>query len=108
MSNERELGIVVYGATGYTGKLVAEYLNKQYGVNGSVSWAIAGRSLEKLEAVRDELALPAELPLLVADASDAAHSEELELHLEPLPCWAGLPEHEWRQRVADLVDIYRR
>ncbi len=43
-----------------------------------------------------------------ADASDAAHSEELELHLEPLPCWSGLPEHEWRQRVADLVEDIER
>lgn len=70
MSKDRELGIVVYGATGYTGKLVAEYLNRQYGVNGAVSWAIAGRSQEKLAAVRDELGLPAELPLVLADASD--------------------------------------
>jgi len=72
MKKDRELGIVVYGATGYTGKLVAEYLNKQYGVGGDVSWAIAGRSLEKLEAVRAELGLPAELPLVVADANDPA------------------------------------
>lgn len=72
MKKDRELGIVVYGATGYTGKLVAEYLNKQYGVGGEVSWAIAGRSLEKLEAVREELGLAAELPLVVADANDPA------------------------------------
>lgn len=70
MKKDRELGIVVYGATGYTGKLVAEYLNKQYGVGGEVSWAIAGRSLEKLEAVREELGLAAELPLVVADANE--------------------------------------
>ena len=70
MKKDRELGIVVYGATGYTGKLVAEYLNKQYGAGGEVSWAIAGRSLEKLEAVREELGLAAELPLVVADAND--------------------------------------
>jgi len=72
MNKERELGIVVYGATGYTGKLVVEYLNRQYGVGGTVSWAIAGRSLEKLEAVREDLELAAELPLVVADASDPA------------------------------------
>ncbi|MEH6593545.1 MAG: saccharopine dehydrogenase NADP-binding domain-containing protein [Halioglobus sp.] len=72
MSKQRELGIVVYGATGYTGKLVAEYLNKQYGVMGDVPWAIAGRSLEKLEAVRDELGLGSDLPLVLADASNPA------------------------------------
>ncbi len=53
MSNNRELGIIVYGATGYTGRLVCEYLDKQYGVGGEVSWAMAGRSQEKLEQVRD-------------------------------------------------------
>lgn len=70
MKNNRELGIVVYGATGFTGRLVAEYLNKQYGVNGDVVWAMAGRSQEKLEAVRDEMGISADVPLVVADASD--------------------------------------
>ena len=39
--SSREFGVVVYGATGYTGRLVCEYLNKQYGVNGDVKWAMA-------------------------------------------------------------------
>lgn len=72
MNNDRDIGIVVYGATGYTGKLVAEYMHKQYGVNGKVSWAMAGRSLEKLEAVREELGIDDALPLVVADASNLA------------------------------------
>ena len=38
-----------------------------------------------------------------ADASDAAHSEQVEIELEPLPCWSHLPEKEWRRRVAELV-----
>jgi short subunit dehydrogenase-like uncharacterized protein len=72
MKNNRELGIVVYGATGFTGRLVAEYLNKQYGVNGEVVWAMAGRSLSKLEQVRDEMGISADVPLVVADSSDLA------------------------------------
>lgn len=72
MKKDREIGIVVYGATGYTGKLVAEYLNSQYGADGDISWALAGRSREKLEAVRDELGISHKIPLLVADASDPA------------------------------------
>jgi len=72
MKKNREIGIVVYGATGYTGKLVAEYLNSQYGADGDISWAMAGRSREKLEAVRDELGISRKIPLLVADASDPA------------------------------------
>lgn len=70
MSDQRQYGIVVYGATGYTGRLVCEYLNKQYGVNGEVVWAMAGRSMDKLQSVRDEMDVPAEVPLIVADASD--------------------------------------
>lgn len=72
MKNDREIGVIVYGATGYTGKLVAEYLNRQYGAGGDVSWAIAGRSQQKLEAVRDELGIAAGVPLVVADAGDPA------------------------------------
>jgi short subunit dehydrogenase-like uncharacterized protein len=72
MSETSNLGIVVYGATGYTGKLIAAYMHKTYGVNGSVPWAMAGRSMDKLTATRDELGIADELPLLVADASDPA------------------------------------
>ena len=72
MKSEREIGIVVYGATGYTGKLVAEYLHKQYGDNGAVSWALAGRSLAKLESVRAELGISAKIPLVICDADEPA------------------------------------
>lgn len=71
MSEDRQYGIVVYGATGYTGRLVCEYLNERYGVGGSVNWAMAGRSLDKLQAVRDEMSISTGVPLVVADASDA-------------------------------------
>lgn len=70
MSEAREFGIIVYGATGYTGRLVCEYLNEQYGVGGDIHWAMAGRSQEKLEQVRDEMGIPADVPLVVADAGD--------------------------------------
>jgi short subunit dehydrogenase-like uncharacterized protein len=68
----KQYGIVIYGATGFTGRLVAEYFNNQYGVNGDVVWAMAGRSLDKLESVRDEMGIPADVPLVVADSSDPA------------------------------------
>jgi short subunit dehydrogenase-like uncharacterized protein len=77
MATAREFGIVVYGATGYTGRLVCEYLNNQYGVNGDVVWAMAGRSEEKLQAVRDEMGIPKEVPFVVADASDYASIESM-------------------------------
>lgn len=77
MTTEREFGIVVYGATGYTGRLVCEYLNKQYGINGDVVWAMAGRSQEKLAAVRDEMGIPKEVPFIVADAGDYSSIESM-------------------------------
>jgi short subunit dehydrogenase-like uncharacterized protein len=67
-----EFDIVVYGATGFTGKLVAEYLASHYKGDASLRWAMAGRSKEKLAAVRDEIGAPKDLPLIVADASDPA------------------------------------
>ena len=72
MGTDRELDIIIYGATGYTGKLVAEYMNQRYGSGGEVSWAIAGRSAEKLTSVQADLGLPADIPLIQADASDPA------------------------------------
>ncbi len=72
MATGREFDVIVYGATGYTGRLVAEYLSKTYGVGGSLKWAMAGRSADKLEAVRNEIGAPTNTPLVVADANDQA------------------------------------
>jgi short subunit dehydrogenase-like uncharacterized protein len=69
--------LIVFGATGFTGRLVAEYLNTTYGVGRDVKWAMAGRSLDKLRRVRDELGISEDLPLLVADASDTAALKKL-------------------------------
>ncbi|KPP82469.1 trans-acting enoyl reductase family protein [Erythrobacter sp. HL-111] len=73
MSTGSEFDIIVYGATGYTGRLVAEYLGDHYGSReDGPKWAMAGRSLAKLETVRDAIGAPADTPLVVADADDPA------------------------------------
>ena len=64
--------IVVYGATGFTGQLVAEYLAAHYKGDANLKWAMAGRSKDKLATVRDAIGAPADTPLIVADASDPA------------------------------------
>ena len=64
--------IIVYGATGFTGQLVAEYLATHYRGDNSLRWAMAGRSRDKLAAVRDAIGAPDDTPLIVADAADAA------------------------------------
>lgn len=73
--NQRELDVIVWGATGFTGQLVVAYLAQAYGVDGALRWAIAGRNREKLDAVRKAClpdALREKLPIIQADSNDAA------------------------------------
>ncbi|MGA0603937.1 saccharopine dehydrogenase family protein [Caulobacter sp. KR2-114] len=72
MADAREFEVIVYGATGYTGRLVAEHLLKTYGASGDLAWAMAGRSQAKLEEVRGLIGAPDSLPLVIADAADPA------------------------------------
>src|SRR5579859_6561171 len=70
MASSPKFDIVVYGATGFTGQLVAEYLATHYRDDAQLKWAMAGRSKDKLAQVRDAIGAPADTPLIVADASD--------------------------------------
>jgi short subunit dehydrogenase-like uncharacterized protein len=72
MKPSAKFDIVVYGATGFTGQLVAEYLAAHYTGKSNPKWAMAGRSLEKLASVRDAIGAPADTALIVADAGDPA------------------------------------
>ena len=65
--------LIVFGATSFVGQILTRYLAEHYGTQGSLKWAIAGRSEAKLAALRNSLGLAAgRLPLLVADAADQA------------------------------------
>ncbi len=68
----REFEVIVWGATGYTGRLVAEHLLKTYGADGDLKWAMAGRSADKLAEVKAEIGAPASLPTVIADAAHPA------------------------------------
>ena len=68
----KELDIVVHGATGFTGRLVVEYLLRRYPAGSGVRWAMGGRNADKLAQVRDELKAPADTPLVVTGSADAA------------------------------------
>lgn len=76
---DRVYDLVVFGATGFTGKLAAAYLAKQYGT--TVRWAIAGRRREALEKVRNDLvkynAALKDLPIVIADSFDEASLNKL-------------------------------
>jgi len=66
--NAKEFDIVVHGATGFTGRLVIEYLLTRTG--SGLRWAMGGRSADKLAAVRDEVGAPADTALVVIDSHD--------------------------------------
>ena len=69
MNQSREFDIIIWGASGFTGRLVALYLFEKYGTTGELKWAMGGRNLTKLEKVRDEVANK-NVPLVIADSND--------------------------------------
>ncbi len=67
----RDFDIVLWGATGFTGRLVADYLVRNYlGGETGLRLALAGRNKEKLEGIASEVGAP-QLPILVGDSFDA-------------------------------------
>jgi short subunit dehydrogenase-like uncharacterized protein len=76
----REFDLVLFGATGFTGKLVAEYLAKSA---DKPRWAIAGRNADKLKA------LGVDVPILVADALDAAAMTDIAKRTKVICTTAG-------------------
>ena len=76
---DRRFDIVVFGATGFTGALTAEYLARN--APAGTRWALAGRNAGKLEQVRGRLvaidAACAEVPLLHADVEDPGSLREI-------------------------------
>ncbi len=69
--------LVIFGATGFTGRLVAEVMQRRCPAGSGVRWAVAGRSPGKLEAVARDIGLPDAVPRLVVDAGDTAGLQRL-------------------------------
>ena len=83
-ANERELELVLWGASGFTGRLTAAYLLAQTATNAArgLRWGLGGRNREKLEQTRAAIARETGLdasgiPLLVGDGQDAAFLDDL-------------------------------
>jgi short subunit dehydrogenase-like uncharacterized protein len=81
----RELDVVLYGATGFVGRLTAEYLARAAPAGAAIG--LAGRSLEKLERLRDELGV--DWPLMVADSQDEAALAEIAARTTALATTVG-------------------
>ena len=67
----KKFDIILFGASGFTGRLVAEYFLQEYGSSNQLKWAMAGRNLGKLEKIRAELG-DSSIPILLADSQDMA------------------------------------
>lgn len=76
MTSNREFDVIVWGATGFTGRLAAEYLNARHPADGNVRWAMAGRNAGKLGEVAEAIGAGA-IPLVTADADDAKSLGEM-------------------------------
>ena len=68
--SEREFDVIVFGASGYTGKLVVEYMCKEYGNDESIRWAIAGRNKDKLSSVKKDLNLNERVSIIEVDSTN--------------------------------------
>jgi len=82
MADARDLDIVVWGATGFTGQLTVEQLLRRVGVDGPVRWALGGRNAEKLTAVQKDVATrvgvdASGLETLVGDGADEEFLDRL-------------------------------
>ncbi|MBU2877188.1 saccharopine dehydrogenase family protein [Aliiglaciecola lipolytica] len=70
MMSKPTYDVIVYGATGFTGQLVAEYLAKTYPSKQDLNWAIAGRNLNKLNEIKSNLNLSSDVDCIIADSND--------------------------------------
>ena len=66
--DKREFDIIIWGASGFTGRLVAEYLFQNYS-HDQLNWAIAGRDNKKLIGIRHKY-LDENIPIIIADSFD--------------------------------------
>ena len=77
----RDFDIVIWGSTGFTGRLVVEYLLSTYGEQSPFSWAVAARNKEKLMQVINELSskypFATKLPTMIADSFDRKSLDEM-------------------------------
>jgi short subunit dehydrogenase-like uncharacterized protein len=86
MIADRTHDVVVFGATGYTGRLVCEYLRDR---DHGRRWAIAGRDRVKLEAVHADLALGDQVGIVVADSTDQSSLDAMAADTRVLCSTAG-------------------
>jgi short subunit dehydrogenase-like uncharacterized protein len=99
----RDFDIVLWGATGFTGRLVADYLVRNYlGGDTGLRLALAGRNQEKLEGIAKEVGAP-QLPILVGDSFDVASLDAITSRAEVLISTVGPYAKYGAELVASCV-----
>lgn len=108
MEHKKDIDIAIFGATGFTGQLITEYLAEQE----ELSMAIAGRNAEKLASVKSDLNLDPDTEIIIADATDTSGLERLAQRSKVVIAAAGPYQHYGEALIAacaehgtDYVDL---
>ncbi|WJG11088.1 saccharopine dehydrogenase NADP-binding domain-containing protein [Aliiglaciecola sp. LCG003] len=111
MSNN-QYDVIVYGATGFTGQLVAEYMSSQYPSVSGLRWALAGRSLDKLKQVKKDLNIHDSVDCIHTDATDIDSLQKMVDSTKVVLTTVGPYQHYGNELVAlcaqtgtDYVDL---
>ena len=104
---EKDFDIIIYGATGFTGKLCSKYLSEN---TSDIKWAIAGRNKEKLEEVKKEFSL--DVDIFIAESNDEKALDNITQNTKVVLSTAG-PFHRYSSNLvkscvknsSDYVDI---
>lgn len=104
---KKNFDIIVYGASGFTGKLCARYLSENA---KDIKWAIAGRNKKKLEDIKKDLLL--DVDIFIAESNDEDALDNITLNTQVVLSTAG-PFHRYSSKLvkscvknsSDYVDI---
>jgi short subunit dehydrogenase-like uncharacterized protein len=103
--SQRPYDLVVWGASGFTGRLVVEYLVKKYPQGGQLRWAVAGRDHARLSAVLDQISgLEQRPPVIVADSHDKESLRALALSTKVVLTTVGPYARYGSELVAACVE----
>jgi short subunit dehydrogenase-like uncharacterized protein len=99
MKHLAEFDVVIFGATGYTGRLVAEHLARRIPSRGLLRWALAGRSLDRLAATKREVGAVPHVGLIVADATDPSSLHDMVARTRLVVSTAGPYQHHGSELI---------
>ena len=102
--SSRAFDVVVFGASGFVGRLVVEHLLEKHPLGGNLGWAVAGRNRKKLESLLEELVPDAERPsIMVADSHDRESLDRLTCDTKVVLTTVGPYSHYGSELVASCV-----